>query len=289
MKKQRKQFIILLAALVLLAAAIPGVRYLNGRREAKEAEAAAAEQDSVVVIDAAYEDVVKFSYDYDGETYAFEKTGDTWHAAEDDSLKLKEYSIKNMLSGVTPFDAQQVIENVTDLSQYGLAEPERTISFETAGASYILNVGDHNALTGTCYVCMPSETTVYVVEQTVVTRFNQTLEDVVETEEEESVESQSGDEGASQSETEGEGAGSEGGESQSEAEGEGAGSEGGESQSEAEGEGAGSEEGESQSGAEGEGAGSEEGESQSEAEGEGADSEENVSRTENDGSSEIQE
>lgn len=66
MKKQKKQFIILSAVLVLLAAAIPGVRYMNERREAKEAEAAKAEQDSGVVIDVAYEDVVKFSYDYDG-------------------------------------------------------------------------------------------------------------------------------------------------------------------------------------------------------------------------------
>lgn len=200
MKKQRKQLIILLAVLVLLAAAIPGVRYLNERREEKEAEAANEEQDSVVIIDAAYEDVVKFSYDYDGETYAFEKSEDIWHAAEDYSLSLKEYSIKNMLSGVAPFDAQQVIEDVTDFSQYGLDEPQRTISFETASASYILHVGDHNALTGTYYVCMPSETTVYVVEQTVVTRFNQTLEDVVETAEEESGESLSGEEGGNQAE-----------------------------------------------------------------------------------------
>lgn len=232
MKKQRKQLIMLLAVLVLLAAAIPGVRYLNERQEAKEAEAAEAEQDSVVVIDAAYEDVVKFSYDYDGETYAFEKTEDTWHAAEDLSLSLKEYSIKNMLSGVAPFDALQVIEDVADLSQYGLADPERTISFETATASYILHVGDHNALTGTYYVCMPSETTVYVVEQTVVTRFNQTLEDVVETAAEESGESQSGEESGSQAEESGESQSGEEGGSQSEESGESQGS--GESRNQAE-------------------------------------------------------
>lgn len=196
MKKQRKQFLIMLAVLVLLVAAIPGVRYINERRAAKEAEAAEAEQDSVTIIDAAYEDIVRYAYDYDGETYAFEKAGDTWHAEEDASLILKEDSIKNMLSGVAPFDALQVIENVTDLSQYGLANPERTISFETATASYILHVGDHNALTGTYYVCMPSQTTVYVADQTVVTRFNQTLEDLVEIQEE-SEESQSKEENGS--------------------------------------------------------------------------------------------
>lgn len=220
MKKQRKQLILLVAVLVLLAAAVPGVRYLNERQEAEAAEAADAEQDSVVVIDAAYEDVVKFSYDYEGETYSFEKSEDTWHAAEDPSLSLKEYSIKNMLSGVAPFDALQVIENVTDFSQYGLDEPQRTISFETSSASYILHVGDHNTLTGTYYVCMPSEATVYVVEQTVVTRFNQTLEDLTETAAEESGESQSGGESESQAEESGESQSGEEGGSQSEESGE---------------------------------------------------------------------
>ena len=264
MKKQKKQFIILSAVLVLLAAAIPGVRYMNERREAKEAEAAKAEQDSGVVIDVAYEDVVKFSYDYDGETYAFEKEGDTWHAAEDDSLSLKEYSIKNMLSGVAPFDAQQVIENVTDLSQYGLADPERTISFETASASYILHVGDHNALTGTYYVCMPSQTTVYVVEQTVVTRFNQTLEDLVEIVEEESGESLSGKESGNDIEGEGESRSSEESGSDIEGEGESRSSEESGSDIEGEGESRSSEEILSDIGGEGESRGSEESENQTE-------------------------
>ena len=196
MKKQKKQLIILLAVLVLLAAAIPGVRYLNERREA--AETAEAEQEGSVIIDAAYEDVVKLSYDYEGVNYSFEKSEDVWHSVEEDSRNIKEYSIKSMLSGVAPLTALQVIEDVTDLSQYGLDDPERTISFETASARYILYVGDHNALTGTYYVSMPSENRVYVVEQTVVTRFNQTLEDVAETEEADEGQSESGEENESQ-------------------------------------------------------------------------------------------
>jgi len=75
---------------------------------------------------------------------------------------------------------------VTDLGQYGLDQPERTITLDTGSASYILYVGDHNTLTGTYYVSIPSEARVYVVEQTVITRFNQTYEDVTEEAEEES-------------------------------------------------------------------------------------------------------
>ena len=183
MKKQRMQLIILLAVLAVLAAAIPGIRYYKEKQAEKDAEAARAGQESKVLIDVAYEDVVKFSYDYEGNQYAFEKTEDTWQAAGDQTGSIREYSIKNILSGVTPLSVQQTIENVTDFSQYGLNEPERTIAFETANASYVVYVGDHNSLTGTYYVSLPSETRVYVVEQTVITRFNQTYEDVTETEE----------------------------------------------------------------------------------------------------------
>lgn len=180
MKKQKIQLAVLLAALLLLAAAIPGVKYMNEKREAKAADAAQAEEDSKVIIDVAYEDIIKLAYDYEDETYTFEKKDGVWYAAEDHTLNIQEYSIKGMLTGLTPFAAQQVIENVTDFSQYGLEQPQRSITFETASASHILYVGDHNALTGTYYICMPSESKVYVVEQTVVTRFNKTVEDVTE-------------------------------------------------------------------------------------------------------------
>ena len=184
MKKHRKQLMILVAVLAVLAAAVPAIRLYTEKQEEKDAEAANAEQESKVLVDAAYEDVLKFSYDYEGKNYAFEKTEDTWYAAEDHTQNIREYSMENILSGVTPLFVQQTIEDVTDFSQYGLDQPERTITFETASASYILYVGDYNSLTGTYYVSLPSEARVYVVEQTVITRFNQTYEDVTETEEE---------------------------------------------------------------------------------------------------------
>lgn len=83
-----------------------------------------------------------------------------------------------------------MIENVTDMSQYGLADPERTIQYETADRSVIINVGNLNSMTSQYYVAFPSEMKVYVVATNVVTGFNYTLDDLVEetTEETESTE-----------------------------------------------------------------------------------------------------
>ena len=76
-----------------------------------------------------------------------------------------------------------MIENVTDMSQYGLADPERTIQYETADRSVIINVGNLNSMTSQYYIAFPSEMKVYVVATNVVTGFNYTLEDLVEVEE----------------------------------------------------------------------------------------------------------
>lgn len=88
-----------------------------------------------------------------------------------------------MILKVAPLKADQVIENVTDMSQYGLADPERTIQYETADRSVIINVGNLNSMTSQYYIAFPSEMKVYVVATNVVTGFNYTLEDLVEVEE----------------------------------------------------------------------------------------------------------
>ena len=90
------------------------------------------------------DDITSFSYVYEGEPYAFEKEDDTWYYADDHSLNLNQERIKAMILKVAPLKADQVIENVTDMSQYGLANPERTIQYETADRSVIINVGNLN-------------------------------------------------------------------------------------------------------------------------------------------------
>ena len=183
MKKQQKQMMILLVILVALGAALFGVKQYNKAQAEKPAEA-----EGEVIIDVNYEDIVRFSYDYNGETYSFEKEGDTWYSADDHSLKLLQYRTANMTSGVAPLTAEQVIENVSDLSQYGLTDPQRTITYETETGSYILYVGDNNQMTSSYYVCMPSNATVYVVNSSAINKFDVALEDLIDTSEEESEE-----------------------------------------------------------------------------------------------------
>ena len=172
MKKKQRQMM----ALVVLAAAFLGIRQYN-----KNASSATSttEDTQETVLDVNSDDITSFRYVYEGETYAFEKKDETWYYTDDHSLNLNQERIKAM----APLKADQVIENVTDMSQYGLADPERTIQYETADRSVIINVGNLNSMTSQYYIAFPSEMKVYVVATNVVTGFNYTLEDLVEVEE----------------------------------------------------------------------------------------------------------
>lgn len=167
----------MLLALVVLAAVFLGIRQYN-----KNASSATSttEDTQETVLDVISDDITSFSYVYEGETYAFEKEDDTWYYADDHSLNLNQDRIKAMILKVAPLKADQVIENVTDMSQYGLADPERTIQYETADRSVIINVGNLNSMTSQYYIAFPSEMKVYVVATNVVTGFNYTLDDLVE-------------------------------------------------------------------------------------------------------------
>lgn len=174
MKKQQKQFIILLAVLVVLAAGFFALKYYNKVQSEKTEEPTGD-----VVFDVEEADIIKVTYDYSGETNSFEKVDDTWYYTEDHSLDINQYSINNMVSKWSGLRAEQTIENVTDMSQYGLDEDARTVCFETASQSHIFLIGDSNAVTDVCYVRRMNDSTVYAVASSMVAVFNNTLDDVV--------------------------------------------------------------------------------------------------------------
>lgn len=177
MKKKQRQMIGMLLALVVLAAVFLGIRQYNKNI----ASATSTTEDTQeTVLDVNSNDITSFRYVYEGETYAFEKEDETWYYADDHSLNLNQDRIKAMILKVAPLKADQVIGNVTDMSQYGLADPERTIQYETADRSVIINVGNLNSMTSQYYIAFPSEMKVYAVTTNVVTGFNYTLDDLVE-------------------------------------------------------------------------------------------------------------
>lgn len=180
MKKQQRQLIILLVILAIFAAVFFAVKQYNQTLENKVQE----HDNPIVTLNA--EDITKISYTYEGETYSLEKEGDIWYDATDHERNLTQSRITGLANALASLYATKVIENVTDMSQYGLTGEYRTISFETATESHIFYLGEQNTITNDYYICKPSESTVYTVELATVSKFNFTLDDMTEVEEENS-------------------------------------------------------------------------------------------------------
>lgn len=177
MKRQKMQLLVLLAVLLVLAGSLLVLRQYNKTRS-EETDTVQGE----VIADFGIEEIVRFSYDYEDNNYSYEKLEDTWQYARNHDLNLNQYRVESMLSNVTPFVAEGIIRDVKDMSQYGLDEPERTISFETDTESYIFHVGDYNSVSSVYYICRPSDTTVYAVAAAAINGFNVEVLDIVEAE-----------------------------------------------------------------------------------------------------------
>ena len=179
MSRQKRQMIVMLALLVVLAGAYFGVRQYRKVLANKPVE-----DTSVTVLSASAEDLKSFSYILDGEEYTFEKDEDVWYASDDPDRTLIQYKVKAMANALTPLVAAQAIEQVTDWEQYGLTEPSLVIMANTSEGSFTFYVGDQNDLTGEYYLKSDSEDTVYTVASSKISSFCYTMEELTEAEEE---------------------------------------------------------------------------------------------------------
>lgn len=180
MKKQKIQLIVLVLMLAALAGAFFGIRKYKETQAQKPAE-----EEGIVVFSLNQDDIVNIIYDYAGVTYQYEKVEDTWYLAEDHSQGVKQFYLSSMTMGVASIIATQVLENVTDLSQYGLETPRQTIIFDTADQRFQIYVGEKNTMTSSCYIQLPDQPgTVYIVPQTNMNRFERGSEAILEVQEE---------------------------------------------------------------------------------------------------------
>lgn len=177
MKKQKVQMIILLAVLVLL---IGGYFFLQSYNK-KQAEKEDADKIEVAQIDA--DAIQAFSYQLDGETLSFTKTDGNWSYDQNTELHMDNDRITSMLANVTKVEADEEIDHVTDLSEYGLDEPTNVITVTTADQTYTFTVGDHNA-TANCYYFMIDQQpdVVYTMTSGLCGSFQETADDLIKLE-----------------------------------------------------------------------------------------------------------
>ena len=149
MRKQKVQMVVLVAVLTLLIGGYFLLQQYNKKQAEKE------EEDKIQVAEIDTDAIEAFSYQLDGETLSFTKTDDNWSYDQNTELHMDNDRIFSMHANVTKVEADEEIDDVTDLSEYGLDAPSNVITVTTADQTYTFTVGDHNA-TANCYYFMTS-------------------------------------------------------------------------------------------------------------------------------------
>lgn len=182
MKKQKKQLILMLLLLVLLVVGYVVLKRNNDLQDSLVTETAERLFDR---FDSSMDSsqVTELSYYYDGELCSLIKEDETWITKEDQNLTLKQSTINTMVSSLVATTIVSELENVTDLSEYGLAEPVNIITIKVAGTEYVVNVGNSNELTSYLYMQMEGSNTVYVVSSGITNSFQYGMDDLAEAEE----------------------------------------------------------------------------------------------------------
>lgn len=174
MEKQKKQLLGLLVILIVAVIAFIVVRNLPDEEDEEDTTA------SYEVTNLNADDVTKLVYTNENGTLTLNKSGDEWVCEEDRSVDIDEDTVNAMVSKVAALTSENKIENVEDISQYGLDNPSLTILVSDGTISYTILVGDYNETTYTYYMCLESDkSTVYTTNSVTITGFqNNTLEDL---------------------------------------------------------------------------------------------------------------
>ncbi len=180
-----KKMMRLLGALLALVLVI-GIYAITDTWSEKDAASQTTEtEETFDLTDMTTDDVVKFSFTYDGETHVYVKADDQWIYEGDRSLDIVESTIEGKLGSVIGTTAtHEMTIDVNNLADFGLAEPANTIILEDAnGNEVVYEVGDYSSVSGLYYCRLNRSDKVYLVSSSLSSMMSFAGESVAETEE----------------------------------------------------------------------------------------------------------
>lgn len=175
---RKKQWTILVIALVAIVAASAG---LKGYQKKQDQKAAQQEEDEkVYALQFASDDVTGISYEYSGETLEFTKTDDTWSYSTDPTAQIDADKMKTMLSSLGSMTADSTVESPEDVSEYGIDQPTQQVTLNFSdGSEKTLTFGMENEIVGGIYVQVSGDDNVYLVGSSYVnTTLNKGVDDL---------------------------------------------------------------------------------------------------------------
>ncbi len=159
--------------------------YTVKRIEVEAEDADAANSDATETTDSESEDTTEETADDDSASDIEYK----WVWTDDESFELDQTTVEAMASAVSSITADQVLTGVTDYDQYGLAEPDSTITVKTAdGMTYTILTGDYNSTAYAYYAMLDGASDVYLVTGDYLDNFEYSIDELEATADEETEE-----------------------------------------------------------------------------------------------------
>lgn len=177
MKKKSMNLITAVAVLVVLSGAYVGVKTYVAKQEEKEN--AEEEEEKTQVFSISSEDVQSIKFVIDKKEVTFEKNNDEWVKSDERDFPVDQDKLIEAIGSLNNVEADRVLDNVTDTTEYGLEDPTNTITItDKDGKETVLHVGMENASTSQYYVENgEDESKIYVVADSVFQPFMKTLYD----------------------------------------------------------------------------------------------------------------
>ena len=175
MKKSTK----LVSAVVVLAV-LGGVYVGLNTYVSKEekTESSSEEESKTEVFSVKTDDIKSLGFIVDKKAVTFEKKDDSWVKKDETAFPVNQTTLDSAASAIETVEADRVLEDVEDLTEYGLDSPSNTVTVDTDDGTTKFNIGDENTSTNQYYISRDDDdSTVYVVAADTVSPFMNSLYD----------------------------------------------------------------------------------------------------------------
>ena len=175
MKKSTK----LVSAVVVLAV-LGGVYVGLNTYVSKEekTESSSEEESKTEVFSVKTDDIKSLGFIVDKKAVTFEKKDDSWVKKDETAFPVNQTTLDSAASAIETVEADRVLEDVEDLTEYGLDSPSNTVTVDTADGTTKFDIGDENTSTNQYYISRDDDdSTVYVVAADTVSPFMNSLYD----------------------------------------------------------------------------------------------------------------
>lgn len=181
MKKQKIQMLVIVVILLLcIVAYFLATRYAK-QQEQRDKDSETQGQVNLTVIDP--DDVDAFSYIADGTTYSYTKNKDTWTCENDTSLKMDADSIATLLGNLKKITAAEAIDDYDSIADYGLDQPQNTITVTCGNETTTIDIGDYNEILQEYYIKISGDDKIYLADSTLKDAFSKKPDTMVQQEE----------------------------------------------------------------------------------------------------------